>query len=403
MGDRLRSYWRTCAIAVGTIATAHCLPAQAQPYSPPPSDFTSYWTEPAFKDSPYKGPSAARGILFWSHGVSGKYQQWQFPPPEVIHDFARAGWDVVKVQRNNLHENGWAASGVNHVADLVQRIKKAHDEGYRFIIAAGQSYGGAISLEASARTDLLFGVIAFAPGHGSDACGRSAGQGWGRIADNLQSYLVDAIIAAKAPRVVVSMADGDECQGHNDPTKLLRDALNRAPGNFIFLDTAMPVRGHGAAATAQFQRWYGSCLRAFLDPDTRPSTKETACPAPSEPHYMLPSGYVLPKAPVEGLVGAWSGQLTSNPPTDPRHLCLAIESDGTVLKTLAMWDAGPERKTSMTTSAREFRKEETGFVYRGAQSYRMVLMPRRQEHVLDLDITSPDGRYSFHAEMKPGC
>jgi dienelactone hydrolase len=401
MGNVLKTSVRV--VAAGAIAAGLCRPAQAQPYSPPPSDFTTYWTEPAFKAFPYKGSGEARGVLFWSHGVNGKYQQWHVAPPGVIQDFARAGWDVVKVQRNNLHENGWTASGVNHVADLIERIKKAHDEGYRFIIAAGQSYGGAISLEASAHTDLLFGVIAFAPGHGSDACGRFAGQGWGRIADNLQAYLVDAIAAAKAPRIVVSMAEGDECQGHNDPSQLLRNALGRASGNFVLLDSAMPVRGHGAASTAQFQRWYGPCLRKFLDPDSRPGTKETACPAPSEPRYMLPDGYVLPKAPEEGLVGAWSGQLTSTPPTDPRNLCIAIESDGTVLKTLTLFDAGPERKLSMTTSRRDFGKEEAGFVYRGSGSYRMALTPRPQARVIDLDITSADGRYSFHADMKPGC
>ena len=401
MGSVLKASVRVIAAAV--IAAGLCLPARAQPYSPPPSDFTTYWTEPAFKDAPYKGPTIARGILFWSHGVSGKNVQWQSPPPEVIHDFAHAGWDVVKVQRNNLHENGWTASGVKHVTDLVERIKKAHDEGYRFIIAAGQSYGGAISLEASARTDLLFGVIAFAPGHGSDACGRSAGQGWGRIADNLQAYLVDAIVAAQAPRIVVSMADGDECQGHNDPTRLLRDALGRTSGNFVFLDSSMPVRGHGAAATAQFQRWYGPCLSAFLDPDARPVPKETVCPAPSEPRYILPQGYRLPAAPAEGLVGAWSGELTSTPASVPRNLCVAIDSEGAVLKALTLFDAGPERRLSMTATKREFRKEEAGFVYRGSGSYQIVLTPRSQARTIDADITSADGRYRFHADMKPGC
>lgn len=391
---------------VGSIAAAALwagAPAQAQPYAPPPSDFTAYWTEPAFKDFPYKGAKDARGVLFWSHGVAGKEQQWHAPPPAVIQDFARAGWDVVKVQRNNLHESGWAASGTRHVRDLVERITRARDEGYRFIIAAGQSYGGAISLEASARTDLLFGVIAFAPGHGSDACGRSAGQGWGRIADNLQAYLVDAIAAAKAPRIVVSMADGDECQGYNDPTRMIRDALGRTSGSFLFLDSSMPVRGHGAASTAQFQRWYGPCLRAFLDPDKAAARKVNTCPAPTETRYLLPAGYKLSGAATEGLVGGWSGELTSTPASAPRGLCIAIESDGDALKTLTAFDAGPEAKLSMSTSRREYRREEGGFVYRGSGSYRVVLRPRPETRTIDAEITSADERYTFLATLKPGC
>jgi hypothetical protein len=82
---------------------------------------------------------------------------------------------------------------------------------------------------------------------------------------------------------------------------------------------------------------------------------------------------------------------------------VAIESDGAVLKALALFDAGPEGRLSMTTSKRDFPKEEAGFVYRGSGSYRMVLTPRPQAHTIDVDITSVDGRYSFHADLKPGC
>jgi dienelactone hydrolase len=392
------------------LAAAVCFfvrPAAAQTYSPPPSDFTTYWTEPAFKDFPYKGAKDARGILFWSHGVNGKYQQWHVAPPGVIQDFARAGWDVVKVQRNNLHENGWTASGVKHVADLLDRIKKARGDGYQHIIAAGQSYGGAISLEASASTDLLFGVIAFAPGHGSEACGKFAGQSISRASDNLQAYLVDAIAKAKAPRIVVTMADGDECQGHNNPTTMIRDALARTPAQFVFLDSTMAVRGHAAASTAQFQRWYGPCLSAFMDPGKIPVGRETVCGGPNPvPRFLLPDGYKWPAPPADGqgLVGVWSGFLTSRQLPERRTLCIGIESESpSALKTLTAFDAGSDGKLSMAAPRREFAKNGASFVYRGPESYRMVLAPRRSAREIDLTITSADGQYTFESVLKPGC
>jgi hypothetical protein len=76
---------------------------EAQPYDPPPSNFTAYWEVPGFKDHPYQGPEKAKGAVLWSHGVSGQHVQYAGPPPDVLRDFARAGWDIVKIQRNNTH------------------------------------------------------------------------------------------------------------------------------------------------------------------------------------------------------------------------------------------------------------------------------------------------------------
>jgi len=285
------------AIAAGASA------ASAQPYDGPPSAWTAYWDVPAFRDHPYKGPAAAKGVVFWSHGVSGKLAQHDSPPPAIMRDFARAGWDVVKVQRNNLHENGWAVSGSRHVADLVERIEAAHAQGYRRIVAAGQSYGGAISIEASARTDKLFGVLATGPGHGSDTCGASAtgARGGARLADTVQRQLADAISRMKAPRAIVVMAAKDECQGFNDPGPAIRVGLAAAPGKFVFLDEAMPLAGHSAAYLAQFRTWYGECIQRFLDPDLEPAGKETTCPHPAgDTRFLFPANFRMP---AQGAVG----------------------------------------------------------------------------------------------------
>src|SRR5262245_47162790 len=82
------------------------LAAGAQPYDPPPSNFTAYWEVPGFKDHPYLGPEKAKGAVLWSHGVAGQQIQYSAPPPDVLRDFARTGWDIIKIQRNNTHEQG---------------------------------------------------------------------------------------------------------------------------------------------------------------------------------------------------------------------------------------------------------------------------------------------------------
>jgi len=396
--------WRILASLLAVVLPAPS--ALAQAYGPPPSSWTAYWDVPAFADHPYKGPDKARGVLFWSHGVSGKLPQYDSPPPDLIRDFARAGWDVVKIQRNNTHENGWSASGPRHVADLVARIEKAHGDGYRRIVAAGQSYGGAISLEAASATDRLFAVIAMAPGHGSDACGPSAGASSARIADTLQARLATAIRAVRTPRVVMMMADGDECMGFNNPTPVLRAALTTLSGSFVFLDASMPVRGHGAAYTPQFRRWYGNCLAAFLDPDRHPVPGETRCSPPDTvPRFFLDALPAPPKPAPGGRVGLWSGSLdsTSTSIDYGREICVAIPESGQGrLRALLAFGAGPERKAAMTQFWRDFEPEGDGFAHRGNQSYRIALRHRRDDG-MELEITSANGRNVWTASLTRGC
>jgi len=399
-------FLRLAAIAATSLAAGA---AFAQPYDPPPSAWTAYWDVPAFKDHPYKGPAAATGVMFWSHGVSGKLEQYGSPPPEIVRDFARAGWDVVKIQRNNLHENGWTASGTKHVADLLERIEKAHAQGYRRIIAAGQSYGGAISIEASARTDKLFGVLATGPGHGSDTCGRMSGsQGGSRIADTLQRQLSDAIARMKVPRAIVVMAANDECQGFNDPGPAIRAGLVANAGKFVFLDAAMPLAGHSAAYLAQFRTWYGACVQRFFDPESEPAGKETSCPHPSgDTRFLFPAAYRLPATVAsDRLIGAWSGVLARTPhgAGDGQEVCLAIETqDAKGLAATMAFGAGPERRLPMTSTRPRLRSDGASFVYTvESRGYRMTVTPRGRD-ALDLEISTAHGATAFAATLARGC
>jgi dienelactone hydrolase len=399
--------------ALASLAIALVAPAaSAQPYDGPPSAWTAYWDVPAFSDHPYKGAAAAKGVVFWSHGVSGKLARYDSPPPAIMRDFARAGWDVVKVQRNNLHENGWSVSGGRHVADLVERIEKAHAQGYRRIVAAGQSYGGAISIEASARTDRLFGVLATGPGHGSDTCGGSAtgARGGARLADTVQRQLADAISRMKAPRAIVVMAAKDECQGFNDPGPSIRAALAAAPGKFLFLDEAMPLAGHSAAFLAQFRTWYGECIQRFLDPDLEPAGKETTCPHPAgDARFLFPANFRMPAQGAVGrLSGPWSGvlEVEGAPRREGQEVCVAVETESTargeLVATIA-FGAGTERKLSMSSSRRLLRRDGEGYTYAAsASAYRLSLSPAGSAE-LAISIVSSDGKVRYAARLRRGC
>jgi pimeloyl-ACP methyl ester carboxylesterase len=378
-------------------------------YSGPPSSRTAYWEEPAFADLPYKGPADARGVLFWSHGLNGHNAQWHIVPPPIVRDFARAGWDVVKVQRNNLHENGWNASGPRHVDDLLERVAVARRNGYRQVILAGQSYGGAISLEAAGRDPAIFAVIAFAPGHGSDACGGHIGSR--EISANLPGYLLGAIERQHAARIVLSLADGDDCMGNQHPSAVIEAALDGAHRPYIHFDDRLPIRGHGAAETRQFSAWYRECLLGFLNPEKQPAAGPTSCPAPVNTRFLVPpepatsSGAVRPSSSAD-FIGRWSGALQSLDTMQDwgREVCVDVDEIGTDgLAGTVYYGAGPARLLSMSALKLQAGPDGEAFTQHGQDRFALSLTPRLADATIDLAITSRNGRNRYFAKLKPGC
>ena len=383
--------------------------AYAQPYQPPPSSTTAYWQVPAFSDIALKGPQTAKGVFFWSHGLNGRNPQYTAPPPEIVKDYARAGWDVIKVQRNNLFETTWIDSGLKHVSDLVGRIEKAKRDGYRQVIAGGQSYGGAISLEAAGRVE-FFGVMAFAPGHGSDGCFYTDGNYPSR-AGELPDLLRKAILASRAQRVVLSLADGDSCMGYTNFNPVVANALAGMSGASLHFGTSMPIRGHGAATTNQFRAWYGRCVAEFLDPDKQPA-KQAQCAAPNPvPRYLFPANFAMPQARPGSLIGGWSGTYAAAPrndfsrqsvPAPPSDLCIVIESETpTGVQALIAFGAGPERDGSMSATRQTMTRDGKALVYRGPDQYRLAVEPAGAG--LALSITARNGIAQWTGTLNPGC
>jgi pimeloyl-ACP methyl ester carboxylesterase len=315
-------------------------------------DGRAYWVEYGFCDLPVKGPERAKGLVLWSHGVSGDNEQYKNPPPPIVRRLETAGWDVVKINRNNLYEHGWTSSGVRHRDDAIDRARAAKASGYKNVILAGQSYGGAISLEANAKATGIDGVMALSPGHGSDAA--SGATGYGDRYRNLNRYLLEALSAQKGGRVVVLVAPDDRL--HPDRSvgsgfgAKMRAALATSGGPFVVFDESGPIHGHGAGGTAQFSTWFGTCLVKFLDPAQPVAPGETVCKAPDPvPRFLLPADLKRPAPGPQGSsrwLGSWEGTYGSG--TYHRDLMLVIEAvTGETATVVYSPGAGPAKDLTM--------------------------------------------------------
>lgn len=388
------------------LLVAAVTPAVAQeqhflaPQAGPPGPFTAYWLALAWDDRKPRGPAEARGIVFWSHGVSGTKPQYTGAPSLTIRRLADAGWDVVKIQRNPSYENTWVNAGLRHVADLVKRADDAKAVGYKRVIAAGQSYGGAISLEASARTTAIESVIAFAPGHGSDAASTSHQ----RIYDNLTEQLAGALRAAKAERIIVTAAGGDHLHPHEVRGPKLRAALAVEPRRrFVLFDESLPMLGHGAAYAREFDAWFGGCLSWFIE-SPNVGAGETPCRPPSaeRPFFVPPDLRVeapaadVPRA-VAALSGAWKGTL--EPDDGQQWLIVVTRVSAKELRYLFATDAGADLRKTRSSFTRVARRDGDKFVSSDSAGWRHEITAAGDGTALRFARANPGGDRRWTARL----
>jgi len=239
----------------------------------PVAAMDAYWTEPAYESYPAKGPDKALGLVIWNHGVDGQLPQYKGPPIPAIEGLAARGWDVIKLNRNPVWENSWANAGQRHVARVAEEVAAARKEGYRRIVVAGQSYGGAIALAAAGAIDGLWAVIATAPGTGQEMRGdHTAGDKWTQAIAQ-QTY--EQLHGARSTRLVVVFPDADEFIGIKRGAKA-RAILAEKHLPFVVIDETAPLKGHHAAYSDAFNP-SAACIGYFLDPATRVAGGEFRC------------------------------------------------------------------------------------------------------------------------------
>ncbi|MGQ0664977.1 MAG: hypothetical protein ACT4P2_15630 [Pseudomonadota bacterium] len=363
-------------------------------------DGRAYWLERGFCDLPILGPERANGVILWSHGVSGQNPQYHFPVAHLVKIIALTGWDVFKINRNNLWETGWINAGLKHVADLNRRAAEAEAQGYKRVIAAGQSYGGAISLEAAAVNADIFAVLAFAPGHGSDAT-RDATR---RIFDNLAAQLRAAIAKQKTGRVLVSIAGGDAVHPYEVRGPKVREELVKLGKPFVLFDESMPIKGHGAVSRTQFFRWYGQCILDFIDPDSTPAVGETRCAAPSPaPTFLYPTNLRIVKpapdlpADIARYSGSWVGQLADI----GREVSVVVERiERTKISFVYAVGAGPNQEWDMSYVRRTGVLEGGKVSSKPTNDFRIEFELLPGEEAIKLTWTSRDSKNVWPAQLR---
>jgi dienelactone hydrolase len=239
----------------------------------PAAAMDAYWTEPAYEKYPLKGPEAAVGLVIWNHGLNGKLSQYQFAPPPLMLGLAARGWDVIKLDRNPTWENSWGNAGRRHVVRNLEEIAAARKKGYRRIIVAGQSYGGAIALAAADEAADLWAVVAAAPGTGQEKTAD------GLITDKWSATIAemtyDQLRETNKTRLVAIFPANDELIGIPRGAQA-RAILAAKHMPFLLVDETAPVHGHHAAYGAAFSP-YASCIASFLDPASEPAPAEFRC------------------------------------------------------------------------------------------------------------------------------
>lgn len=407
------AHWIAATAALLLAAANVC----AQPYSPPPSDFTKFWEEPAFSRYKPRGPDKARGLILYSHGERGaNIPSWDAVPEAYLQDFAEAGWDILKINRNHLHR-------IPHdtAADyVIERARQARADGYARVIAAGQSYGAGVSVLAGAKSDIIWGVLATAPGFGSsEGCGALAWSSGSRTGDNSLDRVLDELRRAKAQKLVVLRADGDECYPFIRPAWFdgVRSSLSSTKARWVFLDHAMPIRGHGVASTAQFRAWFGQCLIAFFNDVSEAAAGEVACEGPKPaPRYLLPAEFrarsldgasVIPGK----FIGAWSGDIRVDPDKvkatsfrgprpSSRDVCVVVlEERSGELRAMVALGAGEERRLSMASYTLRLKHNAGAYEYIWPSKHMMAVQPREGA----LGFTYFDTTLTWEGELKPGC
>jgi pimeloyl-ACP methyl ester carboxylesterase len=212
------------------------------------------WAERAFCDLPWHGPTNARGIVIWNHGISGTAVQYAGPVPSVFRLLQSRGWDVVKIARNNLGESSMEQSLYRGVQRTMEEITARRREGYARVILAGQSFGGYITLDAAESSQDLYGVVAMAPGVTTRG-------GGGRFDAGTTERTLGRL---SVERLVLILPRNDQLFNGVARGPGAAAALAGRAGSSLLLDERYDIEEHGGGTTGKFAIKYGLCLVQYV-------------------------------------------------------------------------------------------------------------------------------------------
>lgn len=269
---------QSCAATVGSgcVLYAENLetvwpPARRAPPPPPPS--TPLVAGPGYgfvADARYvwHGPAAARGLYVWSDGFDGREVDVRgLQPQSHVRAFNNAGFDVIRFDRDPNFDHQRDLMAANLEAGLVTLRR----QGWKLIVAGGQSRGAWNSMQTLAMPGVADVVIAIAPAaHGSDAGDLIGGQ-----ETDLWQLLHDA--RSPTTRVAFVQFADDPYSAMPERRVALVDAqLRPRVGPVLVIDRPAGITGHGGGGNPAFAARYADCLLHFATDASPPS----ACGAP---------------------------------------------------------------------------------------------------------------------------
>jgi pimeloyl-ACP methyl ester carboxylesterase len=291
-----------------------------------PATAQRYQVVRGFEDIADIGPEKAHGVIIWNHGVHGQQDRSSSPPPSYLKKAVASGWDILHIKRDGLQEGGgWTTAGLRHVDRTLEEIEAAKAKGYKRIVLAGQSYGGAITLEAARRVP-VYAIIPSSPGTGVS----TAELGSALVNSHGTRQLYEALAEGKFERALPILPFADEYStSAPERGRRAREILAGRGVPFLPLDDASTqLVSHGAVSTPLMNFAYADCVAAFLDPAAPRKAGLNACGKdglPESPDVLKETAGLKPMEmeagtwwkPFEGVwVGAWS---------DPVLVSLAIE------------------------------------------------------------------------------
>ena len=361
--------------------------------------------DPAFP-GPALGPTAAKGVVVWSHGRSINAEDSESPTPAYLSVLRDDGWDVLRFDRSSQGD-----TLIDSTQRLVEHVATLKRDGYKRIVLAGQSFGAFLALMAADQSDTVDAVIATAPA------------AFGSFNDFYDSWHLNAtrlyplLDEVKRARVMVFYFHDDDFDpgGRGEHS---RSILSRHGFGYAVVDQPAYLAGHWAASSGLFVRRFAGCIRDFIDDDRLAGEFQCTPRWGSRPsaEMKLPPELVDPRSSQDAAAtpaSAGSGNPASeNAPIavrdswygfypNGRELVLAVErAQGNRLS--AVYAIGPsiDNKHPATWSRRRGRVVDNGFIFEEKGKSTLRFRPR-PDGGLSATWVSIDGKTSMTAHLKP--
>jgi hypothetical protein len=207
---------------------------------------------------------------------------------------------------------------------------------------------------------------------------------------------------AQAPRLLVMIAENDVYHPFEVRGPKIKAALERRGKPFILFDETMPLKGHGAGGTPQFDQWYGVCILAFFTKaDARQGETRCAGPLmsgkfalPTDVKIEPPAGFMPPA--FAALSGRWSGSMTGG-----NGVMMVFEKiEVARVNFVYAVDSGPEGKTAPYWARRTASVNGSNLESRNRTGpFSIVFPPPSSEGMLNVVITGPKGE-TYNATLR---